>query len=140
MIDQLYNLLKMIKAGKIINDKMVKDLDVENALNLRENPEFESQWLRVADSIKQIERAIPDDVVALIDEISKEAFLLIDILIGENSELADYVCDDFELIAKGIILDYKDGWLNALWLSYKRNHFPCQPLSPIKGDLAKLID
>ena len=41
-----------------------------------------------------------------------------------SDELAGYISDDFEIIAKGIITKFNDSWLNSFMLSYTNYKIP----------------
>ena len=63
------------------------------------------------------------------DEIEKEqgkvrekAFMIIEQ--NTQSELSDYVSDDFGMIYDSLILNYKDEWLNRLIEMYKNKRIP----------------
>ena len=51
-------------------------------------------------------------------------------IIEENidSELSEYVSDDFGLIYDSLVLNYKDEWLNKLITAYKNKKIPAGEL------------
>ena len=48
--------------------------------------------------------------------------------LSNNGELAEYVSDDFGMIADAKLLGYEDPWLNKLISCYENKTIPCGSL------------
>ncbi|MCY7347501.1 MAG: hypothetical protein LH614_14955 [Pyrinomonadaceae bacterium] len=59
---------------------------------------------------------------------------------AKHSELAAYVADDFELIAKSLQSGLDDEWLNSLFLTYLHGSFPHTKLTLKKSGLELLME
>jgi hypothetical protein len=126
----LESLKSFISEIRFMDYQVFDDEDFDNLLDLREKPDFEAEWLRVYEEIEEQQkmREIASDVKVLIDTICEMAFKRAYSL-TKNSEIAGYVSDDFELLAKAAVLNYQDSWLSALLLSYQNGQFPCSKLT-----------
>jgi hypothetical protein len=125
VITMLESLKALILADNFINHRVLNGQDFNNLLDLRDESNFEVEWLRVSDEMeeKQKVQEIVSDMKELIETIRELAFKRTYSL-TQNSEIAEYVSDDFDLIATALALDYKDNWLNALMLLYQNGQFP----------------
>lgn len=117
----LNELLKRIKNGELLSLKLFNNLDEDTVLDIRDEPEFENEWLRVSDILDTMKVDSKND--ELIYEIRKHSFINV-YNITKSDELSAYISDDFELISKAIVLGYNDKWLNSLTLSYANFKFP----------------
>lgn len=118
MKQRLYEVL----TNHFITETMFEDQELDELLDEREIEEFEKQWLKCYEEIKQLEHKIQG--LELIDKIREEAFRKTDRR-REDSDLAGYVSDDFELFSKAIELNYHNEWLDGLFESYVLGKFPC---------------
>ena len=91
-------------------------------LDERGSEAFETQWMQAFEAIQQLEEETTLDT-ATIDEIRKAAFLKAFDVTG-NGELAGYVSDDFELIAKGLHFEYSSEFLASMYHHYKEGQLP----------------
>lgn len=115
-------LLKKINEGKIISEEMFNKMDIDQLLDLRDEPEFDSHWMRVFNQIEGYSFSDADNHT--IAEIKKESYLKA-YEASQSSEVASCVSDDFELIARAYVISINDCWLNSVILSYEDNKFPC---------------
>ncbi len=111
--------------------------NVDELLDMRDEEEFDSEWMRVYDFLNKIE--IEECEQEKINDIRKNSFIMAYNL-SESSDIASCVSDDFEIICKAYICDYNDGWLNALIMCYARGEFPCGQLQTLEYDVKECIN
>lgn len=100
--------------------------DEQNAmLDNRDRKPFDPEWVRVDKAVKQLEldQQLSDEDKTAIDELRETTFKRT-YQVVVNGELAGYVSDDFDLIARALVVDYRDAWLDALWAKYQTGDFP----------------
>ncbi|EOU9535223.1 hypothetical protein [Cronobacter dublinensis] len=97
-------------------------LDVDGALDSRDEPEFDKRWLDNFNLLKGEYFDASD--IAQIDSLREKAFKL-SFRALNHSEVASRISDDIELIAKNIIIGKEDSWaVSYLWTTYKNGAFP----------------
>lgn len=126
-----------IEANQIIQQGYFDEYNLDELLDMRDDEEFDSEWLRVYETLNQVE--VEQNEQQTIDAIREMSFLMAYSL-SESSDIASCVSDDFEIICKAYILDYNDPWLNALIISYARGEFPCGKLNMINYSVKECID
>ncbi|MDE7417684.1 MAG: hypothetical protein K2N44_15510 [Lachnospiraceae bacterium] len=97
-------------------------------LDCRDSAPFDTEWSRVnaeIDALKNDQNYTAENEEEQ-DEIREKAFMVIEQNI--ESELADYVSDDFGLIYDSLVLNYKDEWLDTLIEEYKNGKIPAGEL------------
>ena len=97
-------------------------------LDCRDSAPFDTEWCRVnaeIDALKNDQNYTAENEEEQ-DEIREKAFMVIEQNI--ESELADYVSDDFGLIYDSLVLNYKDEWLDTLIEEYKNGKIPAGEL------------
>ena len=123
-------------------DYDVFDEDYLNELlDSRDSAPFDTEWCRVDEEIEALKnmQSYTGENEKEQSRIREKAFRIIE----ENieSELSEYVSDDFGLIYDSLVLNYKDEWLNKLIKAYKNKKIPAGELSynsscvPGKGQL-----
>lgn len=100
-------------------------LNVDELLDNRDREPFDSEWTRVYKEVGNLkkENGFTDAQKKYSIEISKKAFMTISNLSGYG-ELAEYVSDDFCLIADSKQIFYSDEWLNKLIEKYNNAVIP----------------
>lgn len=93
-------------------------------LDSRDSEPFDTQWCRVDDEIKALknDQNYTNEMEEEQNKVREKAFIIIEQNI--ESELSDYVSDDFGLIYDSLVLDYKDEWLNKLIETYRNKRIP----------------
>ncbi|NQU23182.1 MAG: hypothetical protein HQ567_18035 [Candidatus Nealsonbacteria bacterium] len=139
-MNTLQVLLERIECGDVVSFTTFEEIDVETALDKREQPSFEQDWLDAFNFIEAGIQANPlsEDESKLIDAVREIAYKRT-YAHTEDPDLCAYVSDDFELVGKALALSLEDTWANALWLSYKSEVFPCGKLKRVRGRLAELV-
>ncbi|HVF84767.1 MAG TPA: hypothetical protein VM821_02210 [Abditibacteriaceae bacterium] len=110
----------------LLNNVAASSEDEQNAmLDNRDRKPFDPEWVRVDQAVKQLEtnQQLSNEDKAAINELRETTFKKT-YRVVENGELAGYVSDDFDLIARALIVDYHDAWLDALWMQYQTGNFP----------------
>ncbi|PIT17409.1 hypothetical protein [Snodgrassella alvi] len=106
----------------LTNFDFLKLLDVDNALDLRDEPKFDNQWMSVFNSLKMY--SFKMDEIKFIDMLREKAFKQ-SFKIINNSEISSRISDDIEIIAKSFIAREYNNWaITHLWSAYKNKKFP----------------
>lgn len=101
----------------------IENLDIDEALDLRDSEEFDSEWMRIYNLVEQRKNECEDSGAEL-EEICEMAYLnAFDT--REDDEIASYVADDFGLMYDTERLGISDPWLDKLIDCYRRSVFPC---------------
>lgn len=97
----------------------------DDMLDVRDYQGFETEWLKVSQAVKQREESqqLSDEDKTAIDELREATFKKTYQVTG-NGEISGCVSDDFDLIARALVVDYSDAWLDALWAKYQTGDFP----------------
>ena len=135
MNEGIFELKKIIEEGKLLSLNMFMMDSFDDALEGRESPEFELEWMRVFKELELLKysQRPTDPEIDLMNSIREIAFKKASEYGGDP--FAPYISDDFGLIALSLILNYRDSWLNSLWLEYKNDHFPCMKLTSVELDI-----
>ncbi|POP43407.1 hypothetical protein CHU32_10025 [Superficieibacter electus] len=100
----------------------LKSLNVDNALDSRDQPDFDERWMNEFNALEIIRLKNSDAV--FIDLLREKAFKL-SFKVINNSEISSCISDDVDLIAKSLASGNNESWaLNYLWISYKNGIFP----------------
>lgn len=134
MLDKLRN--------KIVNNQIIKvdffeNFDIDDLLDMRDEGEFDCEWIRVYNFLNNIE--IEEHEQEKINEIRELSYLMAYNL-SNSSDIASCVSDDFEIICKAYLCEYDDIWLNALIMSYARGEFPCGKLQTGRYNIKECIE
>jgi hypothetical protein len=127
----------LLLQDKILHFKNLNNETIDEMLESRDGAEFESDWLRVFETLEQKEFSNAD--IALIDEIREIAYKK-SFASTNHAELAAYIADDFELIVKSLLSGLNDEWLNALLLAYLQGLFPHTKLLPKNNGLELILE
>ncbi len=106
-------------------DYSVFDEDrINDLLDSRDSDPFDAEWRRVSAEIELLknDRNYTPKIEAQQSKIREKAFMTVERNI--QSELSEYVSDDFGLIFDSLVLNYKDEWLDKLIESYKNKKIP----------------
>jgi hypothetical protein len=131
MSPTLEMILSRIADGSLLPDGYYSELARDSALDARDsNQSFVSAW---AATHRLIEEAWATSPLAagqrdLAERVRHAAFLAVSRATSQH-EIASYVSDDLELIARGIALGLSDPLLERLRESYERGQFPVPPLA-----------
>ncbi len=133
----LETLKEKIENGGIITESLLGDNEVDDMLDLRDAEDFDSEWMRVYNSIGKTE--LNDTEAEIIDNIRETAFMnayhVFEPGGGDIGDAAGRVSDDFELICKAYVAGYNDKWMNALIMAYAKGIFPCGRLELAECDI-----
>ena len=132
----LNNLLIEVESNRVIRVPLFENCDLEELLDMRDDEEFDSEWMRVYDALNEFE--IGDFEKKKIDDIREKSFLKAYNL-SESSDIAGCVSDDFEIICKAYLTNYNDMWVNSLIMSYVNGKFPCGRLEKTEYDIKECM-
>ena len=100
----------------------LKTLNADSALDSRDEPEFDDAWMKEFNSLKN--ESFDADDIENINSLREKAFKL-SFRVINNSEISSRISDDFELIAKSVVVGKDNNWaISYLWSSYKGGKFP----------------
>ena len=132
----LNNLLIEVESNRVIRVHLFENCDLEELLDMRDDEEFDSEWMRVYDALNEFE--IGDFEKKKIDNIREKSFLKSYNLSGLG-DIASCVSDDFEIICKAYLTNYNDMWVNSLIMSYVNGKFPCGRLEKTEYDIKECM-
>ena len=120
-LDFMNELLKCINS---INYDTFSEDYLNELLDNRDSVAFDIEWCRVEKEIKGLKnpQSYTDENEEEQGKIREKAFMIIEK--NTESELADYVSDDFGLIYDSFVLNYKDEWLEKVIAAYKNKKIP----------------
>ena len=134
MLDRL---LIEIESDKIISDTLFENCDIDELLDMRDDEEFDSEWIRVYNILNKAK--IENYEKKKIDNIREKSILKVYDLL-QSSDIASCVSDDFEIICKAYIICYDDVWINSLIMSYINEKFPCGRLERTNYNIKECIN
>ena len=118
-------MLKRLNEKILNNDffdkKYLQEIDIDELLDLRDDNEFDDEWVRVFEKTK--EYSIEIETVKQIDEIHENVFKKI-YNFTESSDLAAYISDDFDLMCRAYIIELNDQWLAKVAHIYNEKRIP----------------
>ncbi|MCZ7606403.1 MAG: hypothetical protein M5U25_10075 [Planctomycetota bacterium] len=118
---------KILKAGSL------QQVDIEQVLEGRDEKEFEDAWLAAFDALKSL--TLSNDKQRQVDEIREAAFKAVYDATGSD-ELAGYVSDDFDVIARAALNDEDQCFAGAMLDDYLRALIPGGKRVPTSSSLA----
>ncbi|OCG61359.1 hypothetical protein A9G41_10890 [Gilliamella sp. Nev5-1] len=105
-----------------INFDFLKALNADQALDLRDEPEFDNQWVNSFNTLNK--KSFKKEEIELINILREKAFKLSFQLIN-HFEIASQISDDIEIIAKSFLAQEYNNWaVTHLWSAYKNKKFP----------------
>ncbi|NFH80147.1 hypothetical protein FDA09_00840 [Clostridium botulinum] len=121
-IDELINCLNSIEYSEFDEDY------IDELLDSRDSDPFDAEWCRVNKKINSLKN--DKNYTNLNKEVQGKIREKVFMIIKQNteSELSDYVSDDFGLIYDSFIVNYKDEWLNKFIREYKNRRIPAGEL------------
>lgn len=108
-------------------EKAVEGIDLDKALDDRDQAVFDQEWLRVFHQVEELKKERMEEYNKAkleCDKYRQEAYIRI-YNACENSDISACVSDDIGLIYDAEFLQYSDVWLDALISSYQNIVFPC---------------
>ena len=132
----LNNLLIEVESNRVIRVPLFENCDLEELLDMRDDEEFDSEWMRVYDALNEFE--IGDFEKKKIDNIREKSFLK-SYNVSGLGDIASCVSDDFEIICKAYLTNYNDMWVNSLIMSYVNGKFPCGRLEKTEYDIKECM-
>ena len=135
-MNELRLLVQGVESGRLLTATTF-DTNVDEAIEGRDQPEFDSEWIRVYDAVQSI--GIPADGQHTLDRLREVAFKRT-FELTENPELAGCVSDDFGLFGAALFADVDDAWLTGLWIEYRNHRFPHGTILRIEGALRNMIE
>jgi hypothetical protein len=136
------NILNRLEAHVLsgrLDFKFLSDVDCESSLDDRDSPPFDSKWVEefniVSDIFSNKYRTKEDE--ERIERIREVVFEKVSNITG--GEIASYISDDFELIAKAALIGYDSSWVGALLESYMNRKIPLGQLDENSKSVSEMI-
>lgn len=119
---------ELLECLKNIDYDGFDEEDLDELLDRRDCAPFDTEWCRVNGEIEALknDKNYTEEIEEEQGEIRERAFMIVEQAI--ESELAEYVSDDFGLIYDSLVLNYQDEWLQKLIESYKNKTIPAGKL------------
>lgn len=138
IIELLDKLTDSIRTRHLLSIPDTDSLYYEEIIRERDSPEFERHWLDKFRTLEMRTSEIRNNELEAIDELREVAYKTV--FARTNSpDLAAFVSDDFELIARAAVLAVNDPWINGLWLNYKNGGIHPKGIVPVDGVLLQMI-
>jgi hypothetical protein len=135
-IDLLTKITHQIRSTNLL--ATVGDSQSEHFTEMRDTPNFEERWLEAFAALNQRATEISEAELRAVDVLREAAFKAA-YRNSLNPDFAAFVSDDFELIARAIVLGVDAPWINGLWLCYKNDRFPIGELAAVSGYLRDML-
>lgn len=101
---------------KLLENYFLSKVDINEFYYLRDSDSFDTEWLNTYNELKNIK--IDDESQTLIDSIREISYKYV-FKVTQDSEIASYIYDDFELISKSIYLKKENWAIVHSWEAYK---------------------
>ncbi len=123
--ETLKSLLSAIQNGDLLNSSTFKNIDLDAILERRDSEPFANVWTAASEQVEAAWQGNqwPEDDLALLEAIRKEAFLAVTRAAGQH-EISSYVSDDFDLICKAIMLDDDNFFVMGMLANYREGMIP----------------
>ncbi|MEK3786859.1 hypothetical protein [Paenibacillus sp. FSL K6-1230] len=106
--------------------EFLRELNEEEALERREEPEFDQHWLAEFERMEKSREQLSEQELAAIASLREQAFKQ-SYRVMSSPDVSAYISDDLELIAISLLLGETSSWaLQMLKLSYDEGQFPPQ--------------
>ncbi|WP_025678892.1 hypothetical protein [Paenibacillus massiliensis] len=106
--------------------EFLRELNEEEALERREEPEFDQHWVAEFERLEKSREQLSEQELATIASLREQAFKQ-SYRVMSSPDVSAYISDDLELIAISLLLGETSSWaLQMLKLSYDEGQFPPQ--------------
>jgi hypothetical protein len=130
----LDSIILRIKEGSLLPAKYYAELDIDAALNARDtNEQFSAAWNKLYHQVDVLWRNAEARTAlqTSVEAVRRESFIRVSQHTHQH-EIASYVSDDLDLIARAKVVGVTDPFLEQLWNIYKKGEFPA-PQTPAEG-------
>lgn len=136
-MNNLQELEHLLSENSLLNFSNLDSDTIDEMLDSRDDSEFENDWLKTSELLESKDFAETDlaEIEKIREIVYKKTFDS-----TKHGEIAAYASDDFELIAKALLSDFSDEWLNALFLSYLHGIFPHTKLAPKRSGIELILE
>lgn len=109
----------------------------ESALDLRDEPPFDPEWVRANDEVhaRLRDQSVPTGAAEWFDAVAEAAFLAC----AGNTAIAPYVSDDFRLIAEALLAGDASPWVAGLLATYECGQFPSGVVRATQRSLEEIV-
>ena len=121
---ELDSMIAEIESEKLLSKAAFQSVDLDGVLDSRDKDPFDSNWV---ESHQRVEAAwsanSTDEQTAKVNKVRQAAFVAASSMTNHH-EIASYISDDFELIAKSVVLGDLDSFTSRLFERYRRGEVP----------------
>tara|TARA_Y100000296_G_C5158244_1_gene250371 strand:+ start:535 stop:951 length:417 start_codon:yes stop_codon:yes gene_type:complete len=136
----ILNRLEVLVLSGRLDFEFLSGVDCESLLDDRDSDPFDSKWVEefkiVSDIFSSKYKTKEDE--ERIERIREIVFKMVSTITG-GGEIASYISDDFELIAKAAFIDYDSSWVGALLESYMNFKIPQGQLDENSKSVSEII-
>jgi hypothetical protein len=118
--------LARVADGTLLPTEYYSALDCDAAVDARDRGgEFDLAWVSAFNQLERLWKGaeVESELRTLAEDIRHQGFLAVSRATGQH-EIASYVSDDLDLIARGRLVGLNDPFLDRLWQDYERGEFP----------------
>lgn len=125
MLPALKDIQKAIETGTVLAPDKIAALDHDAILDARDGKSFSDEWMQscktIDDAWSRFESAAEYD--SQLEGIRRESFMMVSNATNQH-EIASYVSDDFEIIAKAAVTETDDSFIVSMWSAYTQQTVP----------------
>lgn len=126
MLPSLNDIAEAIKEGAVLSPDRIAALDHDAILDARDGKAFTEEWMNSYNAVNEAWLHFPSGAAAKpqLDDIRRQSFMVVSNATDQH-EIASYVSDDFEIIAKAAAMETEDPFVLSLWSAYTQHMVPC---------------
>lgn len=122
MSSRLPGLVADLESGQLLSDHHLARLD-ERDLERRDDPAFEERWMACHARLESVAGGLTTGARAAILQVREQAYRRT-FSVTQSPDLAGYVSDDFDLIARALAAGLHDPWIEQLLARYIAGELP----------------
>ncbi len=121
----LKTVLIKIESASLLKQSTFDSTDLDDVLDNRDRLPFDSNWIKCYNEINAelVTNPLSKEDMSTIEIIRENAFKAVSSVTNQH-EIASYISDDFDLIAKSIALASQNAFAKSLYDSYLNGIIP----------------
>lgn len=125
MLPSLNDIQNAIETGSVLAPDKISALDHDAILDARDSKTFSDVWMQSYNTVNDAwsHFHLAADVESQLEDIRRESFMVVSNATDQH-EIASYVSDDFEIIAKAAATETLDAFILSLWSAYTQHTVP----------------
>jgi hypothetical protein len=122
MHSRLLDLVTDLESGRLLSHNHLATLN-ERELEHRDDPAFEQRWMACHARLEHVTEGLTPDARATILRVREQTYRRT-FSVTQSPDLAGYVSDDFDLIARALAAELQDPWIEQLLARYLAGELP----------------